>query len=58
MAGASITISLQQLKGLLGIENFTRKNDIISVMTSVFKAAHHGVSLHFFFKSSSTTLPI
>ncbi|KAL2342118.1 hypothetical protein Fmac_010058 [Flemingia macrophylla] len=42
MAGAAITIALQQLKGLLGIQKFTRKTDIISVMRSVFESAHHG----------------
>jgi len=42
MAGAAITIALQQLKGLLGIKNLTKKTDIVSVMTSIFKAAHHG----------------
>ncbi|GFY89155.1 sulfate transporter 1;1 [Actinidia rufa] len=42
MAGAAITISLQQLKGLLGIKKFTKKTDIVSVMRSVFTAAHHG----------------
>ncbi|KAK7412122.1 hypothetical protein VNO78_03570 [Psophocarpus tetragonolobus] len=42
MAGAAITIALQQLKGLLGIKNFTKKTDVVSVMRSVFSAAHHG----------------
>ncbi|CAL5183183.1 unnamed protein product [Lathyrus oleraceus] len=42
MAGAAVTIALQQLKGFLGIKNFTKKTDIISVMRSVFSAAHHG----------------
>ncbi|KAK9989145.1 hypothetical protein SO802_029384 [Lithocarpus litseifolius] len=42
MAGAAITIGLQQLKGLLGITNFTKKTDIISVMHSVFGTVHHG----------------
>ncbi|TMX05026.1 hypothetical protein EJD97_003343 [Solanum chilense] len=42
MGGAAITISLQQLKGLLGIKKFTKKTDIVSVMKSVFAAAHHG----------------
>ncbi|XP_050945626.1 sulfate transporter 1.2-like isoform X3 [Cucumis melo] len=45
MGGAAITIALQQLKGFLGIQKFTKKTDIISVMRSVFEAAHHGVSL-------------
>lgn len=42
MAGAAITIGLQQLKGFLGITNFTKKTDIVSVMKSVFASAHHG----------------
>jgi high affinity sulfate transporter 1 len=41
-AGAAITIGLQQLKGLLGITNFTRHTDIVSVIHSVFTNAHHG----------------
>ncbi|MBA0845479.1 hypothetical protein Goarm_023166, partial [Gossypium armourianum] len=42
MAGAAITIALQQLKGLLGIQKFTKKTDIISVMRSVWGSVHHG----------------
>ncbi|PRQ21515.1 putative SLC26A/SulP transporter [Rosa chinensis] len=42
MGGAAITIALQQLKGFLGIKKFTKKTDIISVLTSVFDSAHHG----------------
>ncbi|KAF0911141.1 hypothetical protein E2562_007932 [Oryza meyeriana var. granulata] len=42
MAGAAITIALQQLKGFLGIANFTKKTDIISVMKSVWENVHHG----------------
>lgn len=42
MGGAAITIALQQLKGFLGITNFTKKSDIVSVMHSVIGAAHHG----------------
>ncbi|PKI73873.1 hypothetical protein CRG98_005743 [Punica granatum] len=42
MAGAAITIALQQLKGFLGITKFTKKSDIVSVMRSVFQSAHHG----------------
>ena len=44
MGGAAITIALQQLKGFLGIKNFTKETDIVNVMDSVFSAAHHGVS--------------
>ncbi|XVF64724.1 hypothetical protein PTKIN_Ptkin09bG0190400 [Pterospermum kingtungense] len=44
MAGAAITIALQQLKGLLGIQNekFTKETDIVSVMHSVWGNVHHG----------------
>lgn len=42
MGGAAITIALQQLKGLLGIQKFTKNTDIISVMKSVWGAVHHG----------------
>ncbi|KAK6916047.1 SLC26A/SulP transporter domain [Dillenia turbinata] len=38
VAGAAITIALQQLKGLIGIKHFTRKTDVISVMRSVWSA--------------------
>ncbi|XP_006355098.1 probable sulfate transporter 3.3 [Solanum tuberosum] len=36
MAGAAIIVSLQQLKGLLGITNFTKQMAIIPVLSSVF----------------------
>lgn len=36
MAGAAVTIALQQLKGLLNITHFTTNTDFISVMKSVF----------------------
>lgn len=36
MAGAAVTIGLQQLKGLLNIINFTTDTDFIHVMKSVF----------------------
>uniref|UniRef100_A0A5B7A0P2 Putative sulfate transporter 1.3-like n=1 Tax=Davidia involucrata TaxID=16924 RepID=A0A5B7A0P2_DAVIN len=42
MAGAAITIALQQLKFLLGIKVFTKKTDIISVMHSVWGTVDHG----------------
>ncbi|KAG6546359.1 hypothetical protein Mapa_012400 [Marchantia paleacea] len=53
MSGAAVTIALQQLKGLLGIRNFTSSSDIISVMRSVW--THTGewnwptIALGFFF---------
>ncbi|KAJ7521693.1 hypothetical protein O6H91_19G064000 [Diphasiastrum complanatum] len=37
MAGAAVTIGLQQLKGFFGITNFTTKTDFISVMRSVWR---------------------
>ncbi|TVU45887.1 hypothetical protein EJB05_05395, partial [Eragrostis curvula] len=46
MAGAAITIALQQLKAFLGIKNFTTKSDIASVMQSIVKSAHHGWDWH------------
>lgn len=36
MAGAAIIVSLQQLKGLLGITNFTKQMAIVPVLSSVF----------------------
>ncbi|KAK7857236.1 sulfate transporter 2.1 [Quercus suber] len=41
MAGAAIIIGLQQLKGPLGIANFTHNTDIISVMISVFRGLNN-----------------
>jgi len=35
MAGAAVIVSLQQLKGLLGIAHFTSKMQIIPVVSSV-----------------------
>lgn len=36
MAGAAVIVSLQQLKGLLGIVHFTSKMEIVPVLSSVF----------------------
>lgn len=36
MAGAAVIVSLQQLKGLLGIVHFTSKMQIVPVLSSVF----------------------
>lgn len=44
MAGAAIVIGLQQLKGLLGINHFTNKTDIVSVIKAVWVALHQPVS--------------
>ncbi|CAN4088929.1 unnamed protein product [Withania somnifera] len=37
MAGAAVIVSLQQLKGLLGIVHFTNKMQIVPVLTSVLE---------------------
>ncbi|KAF3325335.1 putative high-affinity sulfate transporter [Carex littledalei] len=42
MAGAAITIALQQLKGLLGVTKFTANTDIVNVMDSVWSNVLHG----------------
>lgn len=41
VAGAAIVIGLQQLKGLLGLNHFTNKTDIISVLEAVWRSIHH-----------------
>ncbi|XWS21546.1 hypothetical protein CRYUN_Cryun30bG0063400 [Craigia yunnanensis] len=41
MAGAAIVIGLQQLKGLFGMNHFTTKTDVVSVLGSVFKSVQH-----------------
>ncbi|CAL5365448.1 unnamed protein product [Camellia sinensis] len=40
VAGAAIVIGLQQLKGLLGLANFTNKTDIISVFRVIWTSLH------------------
>ena len=37
MAGAAIIVSLQQLKSLLGITNFTKQMGLVPVLSSVFR---------------------
>lgn len=37
MGGAAVIVSLQQLKGLLGIVHFTNQMGFVPVMVSVFK---------------------
>ncbi|XP_010547619.1 PREDICTED: sulfate transporter 2.1 [Tarenaya hassleriana] len=53
MAGAAIVIGLQQLKGLLGISNFTTKTDIISVLRAVWHSCQQQWSPHTFILGSS-----
>ncbi|KAL3633030.1 putative sulfate transporter 3.4 [Castilleja foliolosa] len=40
MAGAAVIVSLQQLKGLLGIVHFTTKMQLIPVLSSVYHHKH------------------
>ncbi|XP_078438754.1 sulfate transporter 3;5 isoform X2 [Wolffia australiana] len=40
MGGTAIIIILQQLKGMLGLEHFTSRTDLVSVMRSVFSQTH------------------
>lgn len=53
MAGAAVIVSLQQLKGLLGIVHFTGKMQLIPVMTSVFD---HRKEVSAFIKAEQCTL--
>ncbi|KAM3243473.1 hypothetical protein ACQJBY_055420 [Aegilops geniculata] len=41
MGGAATVVCLQQLKGLLGLEHFTRATDVVAVMRAVFSQTHH-----------------
>ncbi|CAI9781192.1 unnamed protein product [Fraxinus pennsylvanica] len=40
MGGAATVVSLQQLKGILGLSHFTHATDVISVMRSIFSQTH------------------
>ncbi|KAL8100770.1 hypothetical protein AgCh_032862 [Apium graveolens] len=40
MAGAATVVCLQQLKGILGLEHFTKSTDLVSVMRSIFSQTH------------------
>ncbi|KAF8392335.1 hypothetical protein HHK36_022677 [Tetracentron sinense] len=40
MAGAATVVSLQQLKGILGLDHFTHGADLVSVLRSVFSQTH------------------
>ncbi|KAL6001495.1 putative sulfate transporter 3.3 [Asimina triloba] len=42
MAGSAVIVSLQQLKGLLGITDFTKKMGLVPVMSSVFFERNEG----------------
>lgn len=41
MSGAATVVSLQQLKGIMGLKDFTTETDVVSVMKSVFTQTHH-----------------
>ncbi|KAL4381059.1 hypothetical protein AHAS_Ahas04G0095600 [Arachis hypogaea] len=43
MAGVAVIVSLQQLKSLLGITNFTKKMTIVDVLSSVFSNIHESL---------------
>lgn len=49
MAGAAIIVSLQQLKGLLGIVHFTNKMQIIPVLLSVYNQKNE-VHIKYYYK--------
>ncbi|KAF8389001.1 hypothetical protein HHK36_025686 [Tetracentron sinense] len=40
MGGTAIIISMQQLKGMLGLSHFTTKTDVVSVLRSIFSQTH------------------
>ncbi|CAA0832138.1 Sulfate transporter 3.1 [Striga hermonthica] len=40
MGGAATVVSLQQLKGILGLDHFTHATDAISILRSVFSQSH------------------
>eukprot|EP00252_Welwitschia_mirabilis_P017946 TRINITY_DN40074_c0_g1_i1.p1 TRINITY_DN40074_c0_g1~~TRINITY_DN40074_c0_g1_i1.p1 ORF type:complete len:694 (+),score=89.73 TRINITY_DN40074_c0_g1_i1:96-2084(+) len=40
MSGAATVVSLQQLKGVLGLHNFTKETDIVAVLRSVLTQTH------------------
>ncbi|KAL1539735.1 Sulfate transporter 3.1 [Salvia divinorum] len=40
MAGAATVVIMQQLKGVLGLEHFTHKTDVIDVLHSIFTQTH------------------
>ncbi|MQM12431.1 hypothetical protein Taro_045347 [Colocasia esculenta] len=40
MAGSATVVSLQQLKGILGLQHFTNSTDVVSVMKSIFSQTH------------------
>lgn len=40
MAGAATVVIMQQMKGVLGLEHFTHKTDVIDVLHSIFTQTH------------------
>lgn len=57
MAGAATVVCLQQLKGILGLEHFTKSTDLVSVMRSVFSQTHEvrTIILFYFILSHTNT---
>lgn len=49
MAGAATVVILQQLKGVLGLEHFTHKTDVIDVFHSIFTQTHQVYSNFYFY---------
>lgn len=47
MGGTATIITLQQLKGMLGMTHFTRRTDIVSVIRSVINNRDEVCNSHF-----------
>ncbi|KAK3028316.1 hypothetical protein RJ639_037778 [Escallonia herrerae] len=56
MAGAAIIVSLQQLKGLLGIVHFTSKMQLVPVLSSVLRRKDESMKPKFFWISAAAPL--
>ncbi|EFJ09164.1 hypothetical protein SELMODRAFT_184750 [Selaginella moellendorffii] len=41
VAGVAVAVCLQQMRGILGIQNFTKKSDVVSVLHSIFRDPAH-----------------
>lgn len=52
MGGAATVVCLQQLKGILGLLQFTSSTSVVSVMKSVFSQTHQVVHTFHYFSSS------
>lgn len=56
MAGAATVVCLQQLKGILGLEHFTKSTDLVSVMRSIFSQTHEVRTIILFVLFSPTQI--